>query len=362
MVHFGHFGQKYTGWGFFILRRYILAILGEMVLAGGFYLSRYILAILGKNVPPGGFLFLGGTFWPFWAKIYRPGVLHSQLVHLGHFGRKRTSWGVFTLFRYILPILGNNIPPGGFSFLAGTFWPFWAKMYRLWGFNSQPVFFFRHFGRKRTGWGFFTLLRYILPILGKNVPPGGFSFLAGTFWPFWAKMYRLGVFHSQLVHFGHISRKCISWGFFTLSRYILAIFGKNAPAGGFYSQPVHFGHFGRKCTYWGFFILSRYILAISGKNVPPRGFFFSAGTFWPFWAKMYQLGVFLFSAGTFWPFWAKMYQLGVFILSRYILAILGENVPAWGCIFSAGTFWPFWAKMYQLGVFYSQPVYFGHFG
>ena len=77
-----------------------------------------------------------------------------------------------------------------------------------------------------------------------------------------------------------------------------------------------------KCTGWGFFILSRYILAILGENVPTGGFSFSAGTFW--------------------PFWAKMYQLGFFILSLYILAILGE--------------------MYQLGFLYSQPVPFGHFG
>ena len=32
------------------------------------------------------------------------------------------------------------------------------------------------------------------------------------------------------------------------------------------------------------------------------------------------------------------------ILSRYILAILGENVPAEGFLVLAGTLWAFWAK------------------
>ena len=110
-------------------------------------------------------------------------------------------------------------------------------MYRLGAFYSQPVHF-RHSRRKCTG--------------------AGFSFLAGTFWPFWAKMYQLGVFYSQPVHFGHFGRKCTCWGFFILSRYILAILGENVPAGGF-------------C------ILSWYILAILGQNVANGGLSFFAG-------------------------------------------------------------------------------------
>ena len=44
----------------------------------------------------------------------------------------------------------------------------------------------------------------------------------------------------------------------------------------------------RKCTSWGFFIHSRYILAILGDIVQAGNSLFSAGTFLPFWAKMYR--------------------------------------------------------------------------
>ena len=92
-------------------------------------------------------------------------------------------------------------------------------------------------------------------------------FLAGMFWPFWAKMYQLGVIYSQPVHFGHSERKCTGLGFFILSWYILAILGENVPSE-------------------RFFILSPYIFDIWGENVPAGGFLFSAGTFRPFRAKM----------------------------------------------------------------------------
>ena len=60
---------------------------------------------------------------------------------------------------------------------------------------------------------------------------------------------------------------------------------------------------------------------------------------------MYRLGVLCSQPVHFGHFSAKMYRLGVFfILSRYILASLGENVPAGGFPFSAGTFWPFWER------------------
>ena len=67
--------------------------------------------------------------------------------------------------------------------------------------------------------------------LGENALVGGFLFSAGMFCPFWAKMYRLGVFYSQLVHFGHFGRKCTGWVFFILSWYILAISDENVSAG-----------------------------------------------------------------------------------------------------------------------------------
>ena len=187
--------------------------------------------------------------------MYQQGVFYSQPVHFGHWAK------MYWLGFFLLP--------------AGAFWPFWAKVYWLGIFQSQPVHF-GHFGRKCTWWDFFC--RYILVILAENVPAGNFSISAGTFWPFWAKMYRLGIFLLPAGAF---------WPFWT-KRYQL---------GFFYSQPVCSGHFWRQCTGLGFFILSRYILVIWGwyilvimaENVPAGGFFFSAGTFWPFWAKMCRL-------------------------------------------------------------------------
>ena len=82
---------------------------------------------------------------------------------------------------------------GGVLLSVGTFWPVWAKMYRLEVLCSQP----------------------------------------GHFWQFGAKMYRLGIFHSKRVNFGHLRQKCRSWEFFILNWYILAILGENVPAGGF---------------------------------------------------------------------------------------------------------------------------------
>ena len=233
--------------------------------------------------------------------MYGQGVFYSQPAHFGHFGRKCTSWGFLILSWYILAILGQNVPIGGFLFSAGTFSPFWAKMYRL----------------------------------------GGFSFLAGIFWPFWAKMYQLGVFYSQPVHFGHFGRKCTDWGFLILSWYILAILGQSVPTGGILFSFGIFCPFWAKLTDWGCFILSRYILAILGQSVPTGGFLFSFGTFRPFWAKMYEQGAFYSQPAHFGHFGRKCTIWGFLILSWYILAILGQNVPTGGFLFSAGTFSPF---------------------
>ena len=41
----------------------------------------------------------------------------------------------------------------------------------------------------------FSVGRYILAFLGKNVLDGNFLSSAGTSWPFWPKMYRLGYFY-----------------------------------------------------------------------------------------------------------------------------------------------------------------------
>ena len=63
----------------------------------GQILSRYILAILGANAPAGGFLFSAGTFWPLGVKMYGLGVFYSKPVHVGHFWRKCSGWGIFML-------------------------------------------------------------------------------------------------------------------------------------------------------------------------------------------------------------------------------------------------------------------------
>ena len=146
LVHFGHFGRKCLGWGFCIFGQYIVALLNEKVLAAnfsssactfctfwtkmyrlgvlyprpvhfshfgrkctgwGFYILRlYILAIWGKNVPAGSFWFSGGTLWPFCEK----------------YGGRRC----FTLSWYILANLGENVPAGGFLFSAGTLLAIWG--------------------------------------------------------------------------------------------------------------------------------------------------------------------------------------------------------------------------------------------
>ena len=105
--------------------------------------------------------------------------------------------------------------------------------------------------------------------------------------------------------------------------------------GFFYSQLVHFSHFGRMRTGWGFCSLSWYILAILGENVPAGVFEFSAGTFLAILGENVPAGGFFFSGGSFRPFWVQMYRLGAF----------GSQL---------------WPKLYRLGVFYSQPVHFGH--
>ena len=160
--------------------------------------------------------------------MYQPRVFFSPLAGkvLDIFWQKFTGRGFFLLGRYIWVILDKNVPVGNFSFTASTFWPFVVKMYHLGNFFSQPV----HFGRserKRTSCRFFFLSRYISAILGENVPTRGFLFSAGTFWTFWAKTYRPGFFSSRRLYLCHFGRKCTSREIFVLSRYSLAILGEN---------------------------------------------------------------------------------------------------------------------------------------
>ena len=194
------------------------------------------------------------------------------------------------------------------------------------------------------------------------MPPGVCVLSTGTFWPFSSKIYRLGIFYCQPVHFGHFGRKCTGSGFFFLSRYILAILGDNVPAGGFLFIVGAFGHFGRKCSASGFFIMNGCIVHILDENVSPRGFLLSAATCWPFWTKICRQGVVYAQLAHFGNFRRECTGLQFFIVKRYFFGILEENVPAGASSFSAGTFWPFLVKMYWPGVFCSQPVHFGHFG
>ena len=143
-------------------------------------------------------------------------------------------------------------------------------MYGLRVLFSQNVYF-GHLGQKCTCWQFLVLGRYIMAILRENTAAGGVLLSTGTFWPVWAKMYRLGVVCSQPGHF---------WQF-GANMYRLGIF---------YSKRVNFGHLRQKCICWEFFILNCYILAISDENVSVVGFVSSADTFWPFWAKMCRGG------------------------------------------------------------------------
>ena len=190
----------------------------------------------------------------------------------------------------MLDFFDENASARGFIFSAGTFWPFFGEKVLAGGFLFS------------AGLGFFLFSAgTFMAILEENVMAGGFLFSAGIFWPFWAKVYQLGVFYPQPVHYGHFWRKCTGSGFFILSWSILAILEENSSAG-------------------GHFILSLYILAIFSKNIPTGGF----------------------------------YSLLVHF------SLLWRKCTGWGFMFSAGTFWPFSAKMYRLRVFYSQAVHFGH--
>ena len=184
-----------------LVNRYILATLGIIATAGGwrrFPLCRYMLAILGENVRARNFF-------------------NPRLVHLGHFGRKCLGSEFFIFGQYIVALSNDKVLAANFSSSACTFWAFWAKTYRLGVLYPRPVHF-SHFGRKCTGWGFYILRLYILAIWGKNVPAGSFWFSGGTLWPVCEKIWRPAVFYSQLVHFGQFGRKCTGWGLFVLSR------------------------------------------------------------------------------------------------------------------------------------------------
>ena len=217
-------------------------------------------------------------------------------------------------------------------------------MYLLAVFYSQGVHF-GHCGRKCTSWAFFPLFRYVWAILREKIAGGGVLPLAGTFQPFGANVYRLGNVYSEPVHFGHFGRKCtvrvlhakpvalrLFWGKnvpapgFFMNWYVLATLGENTPAGG------------RLC-----FLLRRYIMAILGENVRARNSFIRV---WYILAILDENA----TAGVF------------FIFGQYIVAVLNENVLAGNFSSSACIFWPFWAKMYLLGVLHPQPVHFSHFG
>ena len=178
--------------------------------------------------------------------MYRLGVVQSEPVHFGHLRRKCTGWGLFSLSRYILAILAENVPAGYLLFPARTFSVFWAKMYWL-EVSYYQLVQSGHFGRKCTAWGLFNPSRYILAILAENLLGGNCLFSAATFSAFGAKMYRLGIIYSQEVRFGHFGGNSTSWSFFDPSQYIFGILGVNVPAG---------------CI----FILSRYILANFGQT------------------------------------------------------------------------------------------------
>ena len=174
---FGLFLGKYVPALGFVVNWYILATFGENAPAGGrrcFTLSRCMLAILGENVGARNFF-------------------NRRLVHFGHLKRKCLGWGFCIFGKYIVALLNEKVLAGNFSSSACTFWAFWAKMYRLGILYPWPVHF-SHFGRKCTAWGFYILRLYILAIWGKNVPAGSFLFSVGTLLAIWGQNVPAGNF------------------------------------------------------------------------------------------------------------------------------------------------------------------------
>ena len=126
-------GKAVAAVGFFA-NRYILATLGIIAPAGGrrcFPLSRYMLAILGENVRARNFF-------------------NPRLVHFGHFGRTCLGSEFFIFGQYIVALLNEKVLAANFSSSACTFWAFWTKTYRL-GVLYPWLVHFSHFGRKCTG-------------------------------------------------------------------------------------------------------------------------------------------------------------------------------------------------------------------
>ena len=182
-VHLGHSARKYDGRRCFTLSRYISAIWGKNVPAGGFLFSA------GSSVV---FFFSAGTFWPFRANMDRLGVVYSQSNIVDGFDENVWAWGCLFSGGRDWPFEAKMYCQE-FLCSGGTFCQFWVKMYRLGVFCCHPVDF-GHLGRKCSGQGVFMLRRWFFAILG---------------------------------------RKCTGRGLFIFSRYNLAILGENVPAGVF---------------------------------------------------------------------------------------------------------------------------------
>ena len=261
--------------------------------------------------------------------MYQLGVFYSQPEHFGHFGQKCTGCGVFVLSRYILATLGETVPDGVFLFSAGTFWPFWVNMYWMGIFYSHLVHF-RHFGRKCTGWGFFILSRYILAAHnGQNVPAENKKSSSGTFSPKLQKIYRLRIKNPHLVHFRLKCPKCTGSELKPQPVHFRSKLAKMYRLGTKNPQLVHF-YTSPKCAGCKYKIPSRYFFAQNGQNVPAESKSFPAGTFLPKMAKA--------------P-------------SGYIFAQNGQNVPVENKNSPAGTFSPKIAKTYWLRVKNSQAAH-----
>ena len=104
--------RRQVPWEFYILCRYLLAILSKN-LAGNFLFSAGTSwPLLANMYPLGTFWPIWATLWPIWAKMYR---LRVFLFSAGTF---RPLWAKMYWLRIIKPP-------------AGTFSPKMAKMYRL---------------------------------------------------------------------------------------------------------------------------------------------------------------------------------------------------------------------------------------
>ena len=219
--------------------------------------------------------------------------------------RKCSSCGCFILFGHILAALAKDVPAQGFSFCIGTV-PISNENVPSGAFLFSPGAFWVFCG-KMYHLVFIFLSRYILAFRGENVPALGFLVSSITFSPFRPKKDELGVLYSQLIHFGHFGAKIYRLEVFNSQRAHFDHFRPKCTVRNCFLPPVHWDNFGRTYTGCGFLILSRYVLAILRENLPGGIVFFPAGIFFGISGDNVRSGGFSLSSGAFWQFRTNLY-------------------------------------------------------